>query len=125
MTNANAPCTAVGTRTDRPNVAGEVDEAVRYSCRCEYMAGAVGRVFFAHAAEIQLHAGERQKDLGPLPAYVGPSDQTQRALDMFSLRKNGFAKIPAAAQDAGGEVEQSVALYEAGVAVFEQPRGFI
>ena len=62
-------------RADRADVAAEIDEAVAQAVLEADRRDAVGRVFLADAAEVDLHAGARQAHVRRAPFDLAPRDE--------------------------------------------------
>ena len=107
--HTDAPGRGVGLRADDADVAAQVHEAVPHVMRREHGMGTVGRVLLAEAAEVDFHAGLRQRDRVVDPANIAPADQRQQRLQGLGLRHPASAKVPGPPQHARGDVEQAVA----------------
>lgn len=120
--DADAPQAPIGLRADEAHVAAEVHVAVPHAPFLQQRAGAVGRVFLAEAAEVDLHAGARQED-GAIRALHGrPVHQRQQRRQFAGVRHARLTKIPGAAQHAGRDVEQAAARAVQVIGVVEQLR---
>ena len=86
---------------------------------------AVGRIFLADAAEVELHAGTRQADVRVAPLDAIPADQLAHGVDFVRLGNARWPalEIPDAAQHARGHVEASRARRMTAIGVAKQRRG--
>src|SRR3546814_9764945 len=123
MTHADPPRRTVTVRAENADVTTKVDETVAQAVTQAKRRRGIGGVFLAEAAEVELHAGERQGDARPLPLHALPADQRQQRRQSFSRRYTLRAEIPRPAQPAGRNVEQAVALAPRGSRIIEQRRG--
>src|SRR3546814_1371100 len=98
MTHADPPRRTVTVRAENADVTTKVDETVAQAVTQAKRRRGIGGVFLAEAAEVELHAGERQGDARPLPLHALPADQRQQRRQSFSRRYTLRAEIPRPAQ---------------------------
>ena len=122
VAHADAPGLAARVRADHGEVAAEVHEPVLRAAPATQLGDAIHGVLLHVAAEVELHAGLRQHEERRAPAHLLPADERQQRIDLALRRERARLQVPGAAQDAGGDVEQAVALAEARVGVVEQVR---
>ncbi len=125
MLDADAPGAAARHRTDAAHIATEIDKAVARAALGEDGGGAIGRVFLADAAEVDLHLRARQVQVRPLPLHLVPANKRQQRREFRGRRHALRAKVPGPAQDARSEIEAAAALRMQAVAEIEQRRGFL
>ena len=124
VADAHAPRRAVGLRSDDAHVAAEVHEPVRDAVFRADRRGAIGGVFLADAAEIELHAALRQPHVDVVPLDALPADQCARCGELAAVGTSGGRrrKSHARAQNARRQVEAPAAQAMAAVGVAQQRR---
>lgn len=121
---ADAPWTAVGARADDFDVAAQVNHAVPDAGALAQRRRTVDRILLDDAAEIDLHARHRELKHRRLPAQFVPAHFFQQFLNLCGVRQFAPVEAPGAAQNAGSDVEQAVALLMAGRRVIQQSGRF-
>ena len=95
-------------RADRHDIAAEVDEPIRDSPPATNVRGAIGGVFLADPAEVDLHLATPERQPGPLPRDLVQADAREDPRDLAPCRRGRNIVPPDFAQRAGGDVEQTV-----------------
>ncbi len=120
MLNADLPGCPVGMRADDGDIAAELNQAMPDGLLPADFRGAVGRVLFDEAAEVELHACQRQYHARTLPAQSVPANQCQHLFQRLAARDFPQLEVPGAAQYARRDIEQAVALLVSSLRVVEQ-----
>jgi hypothetical protein len=87
--------------------------------------GAVGRVLFAEATKIQLHAGLSKMKVAIRNGDLVETDARQQGVNRRLTGWTGTREIPGKAQNAGGDIECTVAFGEASLGVIDQGLRFV
>ena len=124
MADADGPGAGVGFGADADQVAPEVDEGVLHAVLAQNGGGAVGGVFLADAAQVDLHAGSGQVHAAGLALYAGPANQGAQGIELRGAGALRGLKIPGPAQDATGQVKQAAALLVHAVGKVKKLPGF-
>ena len=122
VADAHAPRRAVGLRSDDAHVAAEVHKPVPDAVFRADRRGAIGGVFLADAAEIELHPRSGSRTWTSSHSTRSHADQCPRCVDLVRRRNQGrpTPEIPRVPQNTRRQVESARAQAMAAVGIAQQ-----
>ncbi len=110
-------------RPEDAEVSAQIDEPVVDAGPAAQRRDPVGGVFLHVAAEVDFHAGRGKHQVRRRPAHTIPAHGIEGGGECGGIRESPRFEVPGAAQDAGADVEQAIALGKRGARVVEKRGG--